>query len=911
MSQRLYFSILLSQKNGGNKSPFLFLAKRFIFITGMIFMVDEKEQSENVIKMPLGNLMKKNYLDYAVSVIMDRALPDVRDGLKPVHRRILFAMNELNMYPTGAYKKSARMVGETMGKYHPHGDSSIYDAAVNMARPWTKLVPLIDGQGNYGSIDGDSPAAMRYTEMRLTRAGAAFFEDIKKETVIFRDNYDGAEQEPEVLPVSYPNIWVNGAEGIAVGMATYLPPHNLNETIDLTIALQENPNLSTEEILSIMPGPDFPTGGVVHNLSGFRDAILTGKGAVKVRAKWHSEMQKNGAELLIIDEIPYQVNKKELIETISEKASIKNGEFSDIADIHDESNKEGIRIVITLKKGAIPAVIFNRLVKRTKVEDTYNYNVMLLEGQSPKQMNLVQIITTFLKFRTEVITRRVEFDLREAAAHLHILAGLKKVLMDIDKAIALIRENKNAAEANEALRGAFEIDEKQAQAVLSLRLQRLTGMEIDSVLKEFNEVNIRVSDMKDILAKSWRIQEMVKNDLLSAKERFGQKRISEISYEDNTLDMTDLIKKEPCLIHLTKDGYLKRMPLDLMEAQNRKGKGRSSIQVSEGDAVDAIYSASTHDTFIVFTQSGQAMSNHVWTLPDGVMSGRGRHLRNIFETLDEKVASILIVPKDAVDASIITVTVKGKVKRTLLSEYTSTTRKKGVQGVGIEEGDSLMSVMLAKTYDHLLLVASNGKAARFEIDNDVLAAKGRKSIGVRGIRVAPGEQVISAMVIPGIGVSQVDNHDAIDEGKYLLCVGENGVGKRTSISEFTAHSRGTKGVTCLNINEKTGKIVKSALVTDEEDIIIATEAKTLRMHVSDIRMAGRNTAGTILMNVNAEKIIDIIQVPRANDEIEQEIVNENLEESNNQANNHDNTNTQAENESTNEQTNEHDAANEE
>lgn len=834
-------------------------------------MIDENEKSGNVIRMPLGNLMKKNYLDYAVSVIMDRALPDVRDGLKPVHRRILFAMNELGMHPTSAYKKSARMVGETMGKYHPHGDSSIYDAAVNMARPWAKLIPLIDGQGNYGSIDGDSPAAMRYTEMRLTRAGAAFFEDIKKETVNFRDNYDGAEQEPEVLPVSYPNIWVNGAEGIAVGMATYLPPHNLNETIDLTIALQENPNMSIDDILRIMPGPDFPTGGVVHGLDGFREAVLTGKGAIKVRAKWHSEMQKNGSELLIIDEIPYQVNKKELIETISEKASVKDGEFSDIADIHDESNKEGIRIVITLKKGAIPAVVFNRLVKRTKVEDTYNYNVMLLEGQSPKQMNLVQIITTFLKFRTEVITRRVQFELREAAAHLHILAGLSKVLTDIDKAIALIRENKNPAEANVALCAEFDIDEKQAQAVLALRLQRLTGMEIDSVLKEFNEMSIRVSDMEDILMKPWRVQEIVRNDLLAAKERFGQDRTSEISYEDNEIDMADLIKKEPCLIHLTRDGYLKRMPLELVEAQNRKGKGRTGIQVHEGDAVDAIYAASTHDTFIVFTKSGKAMSNRVWTLPDGVMAGRGRHLRNIFEALDEAVASILIVPEDAGDSSVITVTANGKVKRTLLSEYTSTSRRKGVQGVGLEEGDSLVAVMLAKTYDHLLLVASNGKASRFEIDNDVLAARGRKSVGVRGIRVAEGAQVISAMIIPGNGQTQVDNHDIIDAGKYLLCVGEKGVGKRTPVNEFTAHSRGTKGVTCLNINDKTGNIIKAALVTDEEDVIMATEAKTMRIHVSDIRVAGRNTAGTILMSVDDEKIIDIIQVPRAKEEEQQEV----------------------------------------
>lgn len=1223
-------------------------------------MIDEKDdlKEHKVIEMPLVSLMQKNYLDYAVSVIVDRALPDVRDGLKPVHRRILFSMYELKMLPNSAYKKSARMVGEAMGKYHPHGDSSIYNAAVNMAQPWSRLVPLIDGQGNFGSIDGDNPAAMRYcfkagtrvmteqglvkiekivsqtqlenslkspnthtsydlslnvessngfkkaskwiysgvqdtvkvqtssgyeavctpnepflilnekldyqwvdasklkigdkvcmlgkatnlqieakkdisehaqshrihnmsnelayllgmcigsgnlknteisfdftdfddmltlfkdkfddlfeqlpsyttagvkvvennkektisshhfsdnsefykfltnigliknskinipeiifessleevtfflmglmrvqfnltqsetviklndlelckdlklllisylgvtsskitnnndinmnntnnefefvleksfsdirfddktskklddilvnidtkdiskhlskvkemedrgyfydtiesiqqdekqavfdltvpethaftangfivhnTEMRLTKAGAAFFEDIDKNTVDFHDNYDGSEREPEVLPVSYPNIWVNGTEGIAVGMATYLPPHNLNETIDLTIALQSNPNMSVEDMLKILPGPDFPTGGIVHSLDGFREAVLTGKGAVKVRAKWHSETNHKGQDLLIIDELPYQVNKKTLIENISELASIKDGDLSDIADIHDESDTE-IRIVITLKKGAISAVVFNHLVKRTQMECTYNYNIMLLEGQKPLQMNLLGILTRFLDFRTEIITRKIQFNLKDANARLHLLTGTTKVLSDIEKALNIIRENQDGKSANIALQTAFDIDEIQAQAVLNMRLQKLTGMELNQIIKEFEEVTLYVEDLKDSLQNPIRIQEMVKNDLIAAKERFGIERRTEISYENNDINMSDLIKKEPCLIHVTKDGYLKRMPLSSLEAQNRKGKGRMGIQTAEGDSVEAIYTGSTHDLFIVFTKSGKAMSSRVWTLPDGTMSQRGRHLRNIFETLDEPISNILLVPEIETGLSVITVTAKGKVKRTNLSDYTGTLRKKGVQGVNIEEGDTLVSVMLAKTYDHLLLVASNGKASRFEIDDVVLQSRGRKSVGVRGIRVAQDANVIAAMVIPGNGVSVVEDTSVIDEGKYLLCLGENGVGKRTSVSEFTAHSRGTKGVNCFNINEKTGNIIRATLVTEDEDIIMASATKTMRIHVSDIRISGRNTAGTILMNVGSEKLRDVIQVPKSEDIPDEEI----------------------------------------
>lgn len=861
---------------------------------------DNQDAPKNVMKMQVSDLMKKNYLNYAVSVIMDRALPDVRDGLKPVHRRILYSMYELRMFPNSQYMKSARLVGEVMGKYHPHGDGAIYDAAVYMAQPWSKRVPLIDGQGNFGSIDGDNPAAMRYTEAKLTKAGVAFFEDIDKETVEFRDNYSGTEREPEVLPVSYPNIWVNGVEGIAVGMATNVPPHNLNETIYVTLALQSNPHLTIDEILKIMPAPDFPTGGIVHDLDGFRQALISGKGLVKVRSKWHSETTNKGQELLILDELPFKVNKKELIESIYEKVKSKDPDLEEIVDIHDETNKEGIRVVITLKKGAIPAVIFNHLVKKTQVEKSYNYNVMLLEGQSPKQMGLIEILNKFLEFRTEVIEKKVKFELRKANERLHLLTGMMTVLSQLQKAVDIIMQNKDSKSANEALRNYFNIDEIQSQAILDMKLQRLTGMEIDAIKVEFEEVTSKVNDMLDILAKPIRVQEMVRKDLLLAKERFGDDRRSEVSYENNEINMSDLVKKEPCLIHVTKNGYLKRMPLADLESQKRNGKGRTGIQTNDDDYVESIYSGSTHDLFMVFTKSGKALSSRVWKLPDGTTAQRGRHLRNIFDTLNEPIANLLLVPEIENGLSVITVTAKGKVKRTELSEYTGTLRRKGVQGVSIEEGDSLVSVLLAKPHDHLILVSSSGKAVRFEIDDEVLQTRGRKSAGVRGI-VVGNASVIGAMVIESNGkplpkimvektrlvngvetIEKVEEEDTslMDEGKYLLCVGENGVGKRTSVSEFTAHSRGTKGVTCFNINEKTGNIIRAVLVTNDDDIMMTSASKTLRISVSDVRIAGRNTAGTMLMNVSDEKVIDVIKVPKSESEedlLEQEEARSGLE----------------------------------
>lgn len=831
--------------------------------------MDMTKEAVGLKLMTVGDLVKKNYLTYAVSVIMDRALPDVRDGLKPVHRRILYSMYKLKIMPGSSYVKSARVVGEVMGKYHPHGDSAIYDAAVYMAQPWSKRVTLIDGQGNFGSVDGDNPAAIRYTEMRMTKAGAAFFNDLDKEAVDFVDNYDGKETEPVVLPVSYPNIWVNGAEGIAVGMATYIPPHNLNETVDLALAFQENRDLPLEEILRIMPGPDFPTGGIVHDLDGFRDAVLTGRGTIRVRSRWHHEDVDGGRSLLILDELPFKVNKKELIEDIAEKARVKGSDLDDVADIHDESNKDGIRVVITLKKGAIPAVVFNRLLKRTRVGESYSYNAMLLEGKSPRQMGLREIMLRFLDFREEVVRKRIAFDLKKANDRLHILNGFMAALADVQRAVKIVMDNRDGNSANEALCEEFGLDKTQAQAILDMRLQRLTGMEIDAIKTERNETSLRVEDMEDSLSKPSRIREMVKRDLLVAKEAFGSERKSEISYESSKLDMSDLVKKEPCLIHLTKNGYLKRMPLSGMEQQRRSGKGRSGMQTGDGDYVEAVYSGSTHDLFLTFTTSGRVWSSRVWNLPDGTMSQRGRHLRNVFEALDEAVAGIAIVPELASGKSLITVSAKGKTKRTSLTAYSGAFRRNGVKGVGVEDGDRLVAALIAEEGDHLVLVSSQGRAARFEIGGGALQERGRGSVGVIGMRVPDGEEIVSAAILK-----------KGETGRHLICVGENGIGKKTPIDEFSPHARGSKGVGCFGMNERTGRIAMAALASDGEDLVLASASKAIRLKVEDVRSSGRRTAGTILMNVGSERVIDAIVVPRSEDEddgMEADLENENGE----------------------------------
>lgn len=847
----------------------------------------------NVIPLPIGELMQRNYLDYSVSVITDRALPDVRDGLKPVHRRILFAMNELGMKPGTPYKKSARVVGEVIGKYHPHGDTAVYDAAVHLAQTWSKRVPLIDGQGNFGSIDGDTPAAMRYTEMKMTRAGAAFFEGIDKNTVDYADNYDGSEREPTVLPVQYPNIWVNGVEGIAVGMATNIMPHNLNETIDSMIYWMDHRNATIDDILKIMPGPDFPTGGVVHELGGFREALTIGKGRVRVRSKYLVEKDKRGLEHLVINELPYQVNKAKLHLAIVEL--VKNKILEDVSDVRDESSKGEIRLVLDLKKGSYPEIVFNQILAKTEAECSYSYNVMVIDKKKPRQMGIFEIFDRFLTFRREVITRRTQFDLNKAAARLHIVDGLLSALSKIDEVIKTIKAASNRENASIALQALLGIDVIQAAAILDMRLQSLTGLQVDELVKEQKELNAKVEDFKDILAKPERIDKIIKSEMREAKTKFGTERRTEISHETNNISMADLVKKEPCIVHFTHGGYIKRMAANEVNAQNRYTQGKSGISTGEDDYVQAIYSGSTHDMFMVFTEDGNVRAKRAWQIPEGTSAQKGRHVRNLFDDLTAKIQSAIFVPSlEEEGVYLVTVTEKGKIKRTNLAEYAGALRKSGVQALSIEEGDHLVSAAVCREYDHIMLGVSDGRAIRVEVNEDQLRPMGRVTAGVRGIKLLDDANVLSLMVIPGDGqprpmrtvmsTREVDGVEtqvqvevpdtlSMDIGHFLLCVGKNGVGKRTPVSEYMPQNRTGQGVIAFNINKKTGSIVTMALVHEEEDLILTTQSKTNRVKVKDIKQCGRITAGSYIMDTIGEPLMDVATVPGViEDELDAELV---------------------------------------
>lgn len=837
----------------------------------------------NVIAVPIRSMMERSYVNYAVSVITDRALPDVRDGLKPVHRRILYAMHVLGMRPGTPYKKSARMVGDVIGKYHPHGDTSVYDAAVHLAQPWAKRIPLIDGQGNFGSIDGDSPAAMRYTEMRMTRSSASFFEDINRETVDFKDNYDGSEIEPEVLPVTYPNIWVNGVAGIAVGMATYVLPHNLNETIEALQAWLKNPDITIDEIISIMPGPDFPTGGIVHELGGYRDALMTGKGRVRVRSKYHIEKTKRGQDMLVIDELPYGVNKAslhaKLVDMVKEKV------LEDVTMVRDESSKNEIRLVMDLRKGSYPEVVFNQVLASTDAETAFSYNVMVLDGKRPRQFGILDIFDRFTAFRREVVRRRTEFQLRQASARLHILTGFIAALSRIDDTIRTIRESKNRDEANTALRDLLGIDQVQADSILSMQLRSLTSLQIDEIRTEYNDVTIKVIDFKDILAKSERIDAIINDELNEAKERFGSPRLTEISHETSNITMADLVKKEPCLVHMTHNGYIKRMPATDVNAQNRYTQGRAGIVMGDEDYVQSIYSGSTHDLIMLFSEEGVLRSKRTWQIPEGTNAQKGRHIRNLFDDFAAKIQTCIFVPSlEEPEVYLVTVTEKGKIKRTALSEYGSSLRRVGLQALNVDEDDKFVAAAICREYDHIMLGLSDGRVIRFEVNNEQLRPTGRLTSGVRAVRLIDDAKVLSLMVVPGnqepcpvkisfvprdvdgtitqVAMEVVDT-SAMDAGRYLLCVGKNGVGKRTPINEYAAQNRAGQGVMGFNTNKKTGAVVTMALVTNDNDVVLTTQSKTNRIRVSDIRTAGRITAGSYIMDTAGEFVMDVALVPAA------------------------------------------------
>ena len=789
-----------------------------------------------VIIQPIRDIMEQSFIDYSMSVITDRALPDVRDGLKPVHRRILFAMHEAGNYHNRPYKKSARMVGDVIGKYHPHGDSSVYGAAVRMAQPFSMGAPLIDGQGNFGSIDGDMPAAMRYTEMRLSRLSGEFFADLEKETIQWRPNYDGSEKEPEVLTTPFPNLLANGVEGIAVGMASRIPPHNLRAVVDATLMLMDNQDASTAEVVGILQAPDFPTGALVHGLDGFAEAVECGRGRIKLRSVWHEEERSRG-KVIVIDELPYQVNKADLVAKIAEL--VRDKQIEGIADLRDESNKEGIRIWIALKKDESPEAVFAELASKTDLETSISYNCVVLDKGIPRQMGLKEIILKWVEFRQEVVLARHIYERKQALAKLHILEGYMKALGMLDQVIAAIRGADSPSAAKSCLIDLLQVDEAQAQAILDLRLQKLTGMELDAIRAEHASVTQKVEHLTKIIETPEMIRDIIREELRDVSARYGSDRRTEIGVGISDITREDLIPREDVLITMTRGGYVKRMPANALTRQNRGTRGKQAMALGEDDSISFMKQSHSHDSLMAFAKSGQVYAIKAYRIPEAALASKGRHIRNVIEGLDEEITSVLALPEHDPSVSVLTVARSGQIKRTAIEDYANATRRGGIRGVGLDEGDFLVGSFAVRDEDHIMLVANTGKAIRFEA-NDA-RVMGRTAGGVRGIRLDDGEHIVGAAVIPG----------GKDEGLFLLCVGENGVGKRTAMSEFGTQARGGTGVFAFKANGKTGNLVMAMSVTEDQDLIMfASNGVSNRISVPDIRETGRAASGVYLMNLD-------------------------------------------------------------
>lgn len=808
--------------------------------------------------------MDQSFIDYAMYVIQDRALPDLRDGLKPVHRRILFAMHEAGNDHNRPYKKSARMVGDVIGKYHPHGDSSVYGAAVRMAQPFSLRDVLIDGQGNFGSVDGDSPAAMRYTEMRLTRLASEMFSDLHKETITWEDNYDGQEKMPQVLTSPYPNLLVNGVEGIAVGMASSLPTHNLRDVCAAALHLIDKGDISAAEFFEIVKAPDFPTGGLIYGVDGFMSAVKTGKGKLKLRSKYEVEDRGRGAQRLVITEIPYQVNKANLITKIADL--VKEKTVEGITALRDTSAKEGIRIEIDLRAGDDAEVMFAQLCKLTELETSINYNCTVLDQGKPVRMGLLEVLKKWLVFREDVVTKRYIFERKKALEKLHLLEGLIKALDRLDEVIALIRGAKDSFEAKTGLMALLAIDEVQAQAILDMRLQKLTGLEINDIRLDHKNLTNKVAELNVLIESPEKIRAVIREELVDIQSRYGSDRLTEIGHGIESISQEDLVEREDVLIAVTRAGYIKRMPADSLSQQGRGTRGKKTMNIGDDDEVSAMYSANSHDTLMVFTQTGQVYGIKGYQIPEGALNTKGRHIKNVIEGLVGEIAAIVNVPDAGTGKSIIIVTSDGTVKRSSLDVYGGATRKGGVRGVNIEDGNSIVGVFVCQQHDHLIMVSDEGMAIRFDIEE--LREMGRTATGVRGIKLGEGYSVVGAYVVEGDGnelpVKQVlrdrggelvpveePDTSKMDEGKYLVCVGEKGVGKRTSISEFGVQSRGGKGVRCFIINGKTGVLTSAFGATLDNDLIMfASNGVSNRIHVADVRETGRSAAGVYLMNLD-------------------------------------------------------------
>ncbi|AZK43656.1 DNA gyrase subunit A [Erysipelothrix piscisicarius] len=822
-------------------------------------MEDNTQSYDKIKQRNISEEMKKSFVSYAMSVIVSRALPDVRDGLKPVHRRILYAMNDLGMTSDKPYKKSARIVGEVIGKYHPHGDTAVYDSMVRMAQEFSYRYMLIDGHGNFGSVDGDGAAAMRYTEARMSKISMELIRDINKNTVDFIDNYDGEEREPAVLPSRFPNVLVNGGTGIAVGMATNIPPHNLGEVIDATIALIDNPDITIKELMDeYIFGPDFPTGALLLGRSGIKSAFETGRGSVVMRAKVDIEEMKNGKPRIVISEIPYQVNKATLVEKIA--TLVRDKEIDGITDLRDESNREGIRIVVELRREVQAEVVLNQLYRLTALQSSFGVNMLALVNGRPELLNLLQVLSHYRDHQIEIVTRRTQFELKKAEDRAHILQGLMIALDHIDEVISIIRSSKDDPEAITRLNEAFDLTEIQSKAVLDMQLRRLTGLQRDKVESEFNELTILIIDLKDILANHDRLLTIIKDELTEIKTKFGDDRRSEIVEADIDMLDEDLIPVEDIVVTMTMNGYIKRTTVDSFNTQNRGGKGVRGISTYDEDTVDQFIAMSTHDYLLLFTNLGKVYRIRGFNVPSSSRTSKGIPVVNLLNLAEgETVKTLVKVAKDDESRYAFFVTKQGIVKRVEVQEFESI-RQNGKIAITLREDDELVGVRMTNGDNEIIIGGSNGKAVRF--DENEVRSMGRTASGVIGFNVDEGEVV-------GIATDR--------EGQYILAVTEKGYGKRTDISEYRRTKRGAKGVKTVNITEKNGELVSLRAVNgDEEALIISNEGTVIRTEISNIGIYGRSTIGVRLINVGESDSVSQVAIlqPTVDEEPEDDQTNE-------------------------------------
>ena len=811
-------------------------------------------ENQDIVDINIEDSVKASYLDYSMSVIIGRALPDAKDGLKPVHRRILYAMHDLNLTSKVAYKKSARIVGDVIGKYHPHGDISVYDALVRMAQSFSMRAPLVDGQGNFGSVDGDSAAAMRYTEARMTRIAEEVLRDLDKDTVNFVPNYDDTMREPAVLPTRVPTLLLNGSEGIAVGMATKIPPHNLGELLDAILHLIDNPSSEAIDLMEFIQGPDFPTGGTIFGRRGIVDAYNTGRGRVRIRAKHHIE-SKAKKDVIVIDELPYQVNKARLIELIANLA--KDKQIEGIAEVRDESDRDGIRVVIELKKEAMAEIVLNNLYKSTPMETTFGIILLAVYNKEPKVFNLPEILNIFLSHRKTVIIRRTIFDLEKAKARAHILEGLKIALDNIDEVVKIIRASANDTEAKDNLSSRFGLSAIQSQAILDMRLGRLTGLQRDKLEAEYAELMLLIAELESILRSEEKLNEIIKEELNEIKEKFSTPRKTEIEDSYDEIDIEDLIPNEPMVVTITHNGYVKRVPIKSYERQKRGGKGKVAVTTHDDDFIERFFVSNTHDTLMFVTNMGQLYWLKVYKIPEGSRTAKGKAVVNLINLRpDEKIMAIIPTPDFDESKSLVFFTRNGVIKRTSLNEF-SNIRSNGVRAIVLDDADEIVTAKIADVQtQYIMIFTSLGQCIRFELEKT--RDQGRSTRGVRGIKFKIDTDIV-------VDADVIDN-----EEQEILTVSEKGIGKRTTIEEYRLTNRAGSGVIAMKLSPKTGNIVGEVLVDDTQDLMLLTSiGKMIRVDMQTIRKAGRNTSGVIIVNMDKDdKVVSIAKCPKEDEEIE-------------------------------------------